>query len=74
MEQIPLDETERIKHEETIARLCEENPDQCDFIQRNYAEILERVSPDASIRTYLTILITREVKTLLKIEELKQSA
>ena len=73
MYQIPLDEAEQIKHEEAISRLCEEHPAQSDFIRRSYLEILERVSPDATIRTYLTILITKEVKALLRMQELAKS-
>jgi hypothetical protein len=72
MYQILLDETEKTQHEDAIHRLCEEFPDKVDFIRRSYLEVLERVAAEATIRTYLTILITREVKTLLRIQELTE--
>jgi hypothetical protein len=61
---------EQIRHEETIDQLCQEFPDQVDFIRRQYLEVLERVSSEASIRTYLTILIAKEVRTLLRMQQL----
>jgi hypothetical protein len=72
MDHIFLDEAEKAKHRDAIHRLCEEFPDKVDFIRHSYLEVLERVAAEATIRTYLTILITREVKTLLRIQELTQ--
>ena len=72
MDHILLDEAEKTKHEDAIYRLCQEFPDKADFIRSSYLEVLERVATEATIRTYLTILVTREVKTLLRIQELTQ--
>jgi hypothetical protein len=73
MIQIFEDEAEKAKHEEAIERLCQEYPEKVDFIRQCYLEILERVSPEATIRTYLTILISKEVKALLRMKELSKS-
>ncbi len=72
MDHILLDEAEKTKHEDAIHRLSQEFPDKADFIRSSYLEVLERVAPEATIRTYLTILITREVKTLLRIQALTE--
>lgn len=64
---------EKAKHEEAIERLCSEFPDRSDFVRSCYLEVLGKVATDATIRTYLPVLITREVKTLLKIQELTNS-
>lgn len=68
-----LDETEKAKHEAAILALCQEFPGQVNFIRRSYLEVFERIAAEATIQTYLTILITREVRTLLRIRELTQS-
>jgi hypothetical protein len=73
MVQLFQDDTEKAKHEDAIDRLCQENPDHAEFIRRTYLEILEKVSAEATIRTYLTILISKEVKALLKMKELSKS-
>lgn len=70
MTQFIEDDNEKRQHEDAILKLCQEHPDDMDFIRSKYLEILNLVWPDATIRTYLTILITREVKALLKIQEL----
>lgn len=73
MDQINQDEIEKARHEDAINLLCQEFPDQIDFIRVRYMEILESVLRQASIHSYLTILISREVKTLLRIRSLTQS-
>lgn len=60
------DELEQKQHEEAIRQLCELYPDQRDFIRESYLDRLHQVGPEASIRTYLSIFITRQVKTLLE--------
>ena len=74
MNQVVLDASEKQKHEEAIEMLCEDYPAQKEFIRETYSEILERVSPEARIRTFLTILISREVKALLKMRELTHAS
>ena len=74
MHQVDLDNTNRLKHEEAMDRLCEEYPDWREFIRDSYSEILERVAADATVHTYVPILISREVKTLLKMKELTRSS
>lgn len=70
METPDISENEQAKHDEAIESLCNKHPEKTDFIRNCYLEILEKVSHDATIRTYLTILITREVEALLRIQEL----
>jgi len=59
------DELEMANHEKAIKRLCKEHPGQDDFIRENYLELLRPLSSRATIRTYLTIFVTREVKALI---------
>jgi hypothetical protein len=73
MDHIPLAEEDKAKHEEAINQLCQEFPDKVDFIRSSYLEVLERAVGEAIIFTYLTILISREVRTLLRIQELSPS-
>jgi hypothetical protein len=60
------DDIERHQHEEAIKLLCDEYPDQCELIQKNYLENLTPLIADASIRTYLPIFVSRKVKNGLE--------
>ncbi len=60
------DELEAKQHEEAMNRLCEEFPDQQEFIRKNYLETLDPLIVDASIRTYLPIFVSRQVKARLQ--------
>ena len=72
MENTTPDIYEETKPLEAIESLCESHPDHSEFIRKTYPEILESVSSDATIRTYLTILISREVKALIMMKELSR--
>ncbi|MEA3363885.1 MAG: hypothetical protein U9Q61_11545 [Thermodesulfobacteriota bacterium] len=58
-------ELEENQHEEAIKVLCQEYPERCQFIQKNYLDTLKPMIFDAQIRTYLSIFVTRKVKALL---------
>lgn len=50
------DDIEKNQHEKEINRLCEEYPEQCELIRKNYLSNLAPLLADASIRTYLPII------------------
>jgi hypothetical protein len=56
---------EKTNHEDAINRLCQEYADREEFIRDNYMGMLDEYVPQATIRTYLPIIISREVKSLL---------
>lgn len=58
-------ELEEKQHEEAIKALCQEYPEKCQSIRKNYLDTLEPLILDAQIRTYLSIFVTRKVKALL---------
>jgi hypothetical protein len=70
MENLNLSDDERSQHLGTIETLCEKFPRHVDLIKSKYLEILEKMSQDAEIRTYLPILIAREIQTLIRIREI----
>ncbi len=59
------DDREKTQHLEAINRLCQEFPGKEDFVQQCYWEFLAPLITQATIRTYLTILVTREVRMFL---------
>jgi len=63
--EILRNDLERSMHEETISRLCDEYPNQNSDIRDNYFRILRPLSSRASIRTYLPIIVAREVRLLM---------
>ena len=70
MKELGLNENELAKHREAIESLCRKHPGKADFARTSYEEILQKVSSEATIRTYLTILISREVETLIRMRDL----
>jgi len=63
--EILRNDLERSKHEAAISRLCDEYPNRNSDIRDNYFKILRPLSSKASIRTYLPIIVAREVKLLM---------
>ncbi|MBN2792957.1 MAG: DUF3562 domain-containing protein [Desulfuromonadales bacterium] len=64
--QIPFkDEIEKSQHEEAINQLLEEFPEYRDIVRVSYLENLQRLIIDATIRTYLPIFVSRQVKDFL---------
>ncbi len=61
-------EVEAKQHEEAVSSLCQLYPQQCEFIQQRYEELLAPLIAEASIRTYLPIFISRQVSGLLERE------
>lgn len=60
------DHLEQTQHEQAISNLCLLYPDREDDIRQHYIENLTPLVAGAKIRTYLTILTVRKVKSLLK--------
>jgi len=60
------DDREKKQHEEAIKLICRQYPEQQEFIRRSYLEKLIPLSSDARIRTYLPIIVTRQVLGLLE--------
>lgn len=59
------DELEKTSHEDAIKRLCQEYPGRDQFIQETYMELLEPLISEATIRTYLAIFISRQIKAMI---------
>lgn len=59
------DEGEKSQHESALARLIESFPDQRDQVHRLYVETLREFAADATIRSFLSIFVIREVKGAL---------
>ncbi len=57
---------EKTQHENAIRSLCEQNPDYCDQIRINYEEQLKQLLPEAHIRSFLPIFISRQVRQTLE--------
>jgi len=61
-----MDEHEREQHEEAINQICRQFPEQQEFIRQSYLEKLTPLSSEAQIRTYLPIIVSRQVFALLE--------
>lgn len=59
-------DVEEHQHEQAIQRLCQQYPDRQDFIRQSYLANLEPLSSEATVRTYLSIFVSRQVQMLLK--------
>lgn len=62
-------DAERHQHEHAVEALCEEFPDQCPLVRASYRERLQQSLADASIRTYLPIFISRQIRQRLRTSE-----
>ena len=59
------DELEQKQHEEAIKSICQQYPEQKEFIRQSYLETLTPLSSEARIRSYLPIIVTRQILDLL---------
>ncbi len=60
-------EKERDQHARAIQRLAQELDFPAEEIARSYTEILEVLKKDATVRTFLPILVSRFVKERLQL-------
>jgi len=63
------DDREKGQHEDAINQLCQEFPGQEDSVLNCYWDHLAQFTGQATIRTYLTILVSREVRKYLAGQE-----
>jgi hypothetical protein len=63
------DDREKEQHWEAINRLCQEFPGKEDLVHNCYWEFLAPLITQATIRNYLTILVTRKVRMFLSKNE-----
>lgn len=63
METVPVFDRER--HLDAIRRLADSLGKPLEVVQSLYERELERLSPDARVKDYLTVLVTRRVKDQL---------
>lgn len=59
------DELDQANHEDAMRRLCQEHPDWDNFIRQSYMQLLRPLITEATIRTYLPIFISREIKEMI---------
>ena len=59
------DELEKDQHEDAINRLCQQHPQHQEFIRNSYLQNLKPLINEATIRTYLSILVSRKVQAML---------
>lgn len=55
-------DVEKSQHENAIESLCEQYPDYCMQIRLKYEEELTKLLPQAKIRAYLPIFISRDIR------------
>lgn len=59
------DEAEKVQHESAMEALSNEFPDQEPLVRALYRQKLEEFIPEATIRTFVSIFVTREIKGAL---------
>lgn len=55
-------DVEKNQHKNALEALCDQFPDQCQNIRSIYAEELAKRLPQATIRSYLPIFISRDIE------------
>lgn len=55
-------DVEKNQHENALQALCDQFPEQSQSIRINYAEQLAQRLPQATIRSYLPIFISRDIE------------
>lgn len=60
------DEAEKVQHESALEALNQQFPDQEDLVGRMYQQKLQEFMPEASIRSFVSIFVTREIKGTLQ--------
>lgn len=58
-------EAEKVQHESAVEALSEQFPDKQGLVRALYRQKLEEFMPEATIRTFVSIFVTREVKGTL---------
>ncbi len=59
-------EAEKLLHESALEALSEQFPEKQGLVRALYRQKLEEFIPEATIRTFVSIFVTREVKGALK--------
>ncbi len=62
-------DVEKNQHENAIEVLCDQFPDRCGLIRTRYEKQLSEILPEATIRSYLPIFITRRIRHQLEDEK-----
>lgn len=63
---LPMDEKEHDQHARAIQRITQELGVPAEEVCRSYQEILNTLNKNATVRTYLPILVSRSVKERLR--------
>ncbi len=58
-------DVEKHQHENAVEVLCNQYPEQCELIRSSYEEKLYKLLPEATIRSYLPIFISRDIRRAL---------
>lgn len=58
-------EAEKVQHESAVEALSEQFPEKAGLVRALYRQKLEEFMPEATIRTFVSIFVTREVKGAL---------
>lgn len=59
------DEAEKVQHESAMEALSEQFPEKEGLVRALYRQKLEEFMPEATIRTFVSIFVTREIKGAL---------
>lgn len=60
------DPAERIQHQRALENLCEEFPEIREKLPDLYEKIYSELAPDATIRTFISIFISRALRENLR--------
>ena len=60
------DPAEKIQHQRALERLCEEFPEIREKLPELYEQVYSELAPGATIRTYISIFISRELRENLR--------
>ena len=58
-----LNDHEVKQHKEVISSLCDEFPQKAEYIGKEYWKVLFELIPQAKFRTYLSIIVTRKIRS-----------
>jgi hypothetical protein len=60
------DEAEKVQHESALVALSQQFPEEEELVRDLYQQKLREFMPEATIRTFVSIFVTRDVKGTLK--------
>lgn len=64
------DEAEKVQHESAMAALQEQFPEKGNLVRQLYLQKLREFMPEASIRNFVSIFVSREIRgTLLRLQK-----